>query len=294
MLRRTLRENILVKLDLAPSIGTVLADEGQLEQVLMNLAVNAQDAMPGGGVVIISTKDASLDETFTRTRPELSPGNYVVISVADTGMGMDSATLARIYEPFYTTKEPGRGTGLGLAMVYGIVKQHKGYVEAESEPRQGATFRLYLPITEEEAGHEAARERKVPQGGSETILVVEDQEQVLRLVAQMLGERGYRVLTALSGQEALEKAGAFSGEIHLAVSDVIMPDMNGKELLEKLREVRQDIKALYMSGYPADVISSQGVLDSGINFLRKPFSVHDLAAMVRRVLDGSGPGGAKG
>jgi len=290
MLQRTLRDDILIKLNLAPSVGTVLADEGQLEQVLMNLAVNAQDAMPGGGVVNISTEDLVLDESFAKHRPGLSPGRYVVIRVADTGMGMDSGTLARMFEPFFTTKDPGRGTGLGLAMVYGIIKQHKGYVDVQSEPRQGASFSLYLPVADEAVGQEqeATGEREALQGGSETILVIEDEEQVLRLVTLMLGEWGYRVLAALSGREALDKAGTFSGEIHLAISDVIMPDMNGKEVLEKLREVRQNIKVLYMSGYSADVISSKGVLDSGVNFLRKPFSVHEFAAKVRQVLDGSG------
>jgi len=208
MLRRTLRENILIKLNLAPSVGTVLGDEGQLEQVLMNLAVNAQDAMPGGGVVIISTKDVAIDEPFARTRPGLSPGRYVVISVADTGMGMDSAILARIYEPFYTTKEPGRGTGWGSRWSTDH-QAAQGLCRSRERTAPGCDLPVVPADHEVEAGHEAAGERTVPQGGSETILVVEDQEQVLRLVAQMLGERGYRVLTALSGQEALEKAGAF-------------------------------------------------------------------------------------
>jgi PAS domain S-box-containing protein len=288
MLRRTLRENILIKLNLAPSIGTVLADERQLEQVILNLAVNAQDAMPEGGVLMISTGDVVLDESFVETRPGSSPGKHLLIRVADTGMGMDGETLARLFEPFFTTKESGRGTGLGLATVYGIIKQHKGYIDVQSEPRQGSTFSLYLPVTEDAVESETTTEHAGLQRGAETVLVVEDQEQVLRLASLMLRESGYHVLTALSGREALEKAGSFADEIHLMISDVIMPDMNGKELFERLREIRKDIKILYMSGYPAEVISSHGVLDSGINFIRKPFSVHDFAAKVRQVLDSRG------
>jgi two-component system, cell cycle sensor histidine kinase and response regulator CckA len=285
MLQRTLRENILIKLSLAPSIGTVLADERQLEQVILNLAVNAQDAMPQGGVLMISTRDVVLDGSFVETRPGSSPGRHLLIRVSDTGMGMDGETLARLFEPFFTTKESGRGTGLGLATVYGIIKQHKGFVDVQSEPRQGATFSLYLPVTEDAVESEARPEQGILQQGSETILVVEDQEQVLRLVSLMLTRSGYHVLTALSGREALRTAESYAGEIHLVVSDVIMPDMNGKELFEQLSEVRQGFAILYMSGYPADVISTHGALDSGINFLRKPFSVHELTAKVRQLLD---------
>jgi two-component system cell cycle sensor histidine kinase/response regulator CckA len=288
MLRRTLRENILIKLSLAPSIGTVLADERQLEQVILNLAVNAQDAMPEGGVLMISTKDVVLDASFVETRPGSFPGKHLLINVADTGMGMDGQTLARLFEPFFTTKESGRGTGLGLATVYGIIKQHKGYVEVQSELRQGATFSLYLPVTEDAVESVTTTEHAGLQRGAETVLVVEDQEQVLRLVSLMLRESGYHVLAALSGREALEKAVSFAGEIHLMISDVIMPDMNGKELFERIREIRKDIGILYMSGYPAEVISSQGMLDGGINFIRKPFRVHEFAMKVRQVLDSRG------
>jgi two-component system cell cycle sensor histidine kinase/response regulator CckA len=288
MLRRTLRENILIKLSLAPSIGTVLADERQLEQVILNLAVNSQDAMPEGGVLMISTENVVLDRSFVEARPGSSPGTYLLIKVADTGMGMDSETLARLFEPFFTTKESGRGTGLGLATVYGIVKQHKGYVDVQSEPRQGATFSLYLPVTEDAVESETHTEHAGVQRGAETVLVVEDQERVLRLVSLMLRESGYRVLTAMSGREALEKAGSFAEEIDLMISDVIMPDMNGKELFDRIRQIRRNVSILYMSGYPAEVISSQGVLDSGVNFIRKPFSVHDFAMKVRQVLDSRG------
>jgi two-component system cell cycle sensor histidine kinase/response regulator CckA len=285
MLRRTLRENILVKLSLAPSIRTVLADERQLEQVILNLAVNAQDAMPEGGVLMISTKDVVLDASFAASRPGSSPGKYLLIRVADTGMGMDGEILARLFEPFFTTKESDRGTGLGLAMVYGIIKQHKGYVDVQSEPRQGATFSLYLPVTEDAVESETTTEHAGLQRGAETVLVVEDQEQVLRLASLMLRESGYHVLTALSGREALRIAASFAEEIHLVVSDVIMPDMNGKELFEHLSAARPGLRILYMSGYPADVIGSQGLLESGVNFLRKPFSVRGLTSKVRHVLD---------
>jgi two-component system cell cycle sensor histidine kinase/response regulator CckA len=285
MLRMTLRENIAIKMQLASAAGFIVGDRGQLEQVILNLAVNAQDAMPGEGTFTLTTGDAVIDSTYAASRPGLSPGAYVQLTAGDTGTGMNAETLSKIFDPFFTTKESGKGTGLGLAMVYGITKQHGGYIEVKSEQGGGTEFTILLP-----ASHASAEDADVSpmareQKGTETILVVEDQEQVLRLVSLMLGERGYRVLTALSGREALEKAGSFAGEIHLLATDVIMPQMNGKELYERLRAVRSGIKVLYLSGYSADVISSQGVLDSGVNFLRKPFSVHELTAKVRQVLD---------
>jgi len=231
-----------------------------------------------------------LDETYTASRPGMTPGAYMQLKVSDTGVGMDAATISKIFEPFFTTKEVGRGTGLGLAMVYGSVKQHAGYIEIASEPGAGSTFTISLPVNETPAGPAARVPLKQQHPGSETVLVVEDQEQVLRLASVMLARNGYRVLTALSGRDALQKAASFPGDIHLVISDVIMPDMNGKELYERISEVRKDIKILYMSGYPAEVIGTHGILDSGINFIRKPFSVQEFTAKVRQVLGSIGTG----
>ncbi len=289
MLQMTLRENVALTVRLAPSVRSVLADKSQMEQVLMNLAVNAQDAMPSGGTFTIATQDIVVDEAAAASRPGMTPGTYIKLLATDTGIGMDGETMLKIFDPFFTTKEPGRGTGLGLATVYGIIKQHGGYIEVRSEPGAGAEFAVFLPANDAPGGAaaEAAPERQL-QRGTETVLVVEDQEQVLRLASLMLTRNGYRVLTALSGREALETAGSFPGDIHLVISDVIMPDMNGKEVFERLSAVRKGIKILYMSGYPADVIGTHGVLDGGTNFLRKPFSVRELTAKVRQVLDNSG------
>lgn len=289
MLQMTLRENVALTVRLAPSVRSVLADKSQMEQVLMNLAVNAQDAMPSGGAFTIATHDSMVDEAAAANLPGMTPGNYVQLLAKDTGIGMDGETMSKIFDPFFTTKETGRGTGLGLATVYGIIKQHGGYIEVRSEPGAGAEFTIFLPANDapRSAAAEAAKERQT-QRGTETVLVVEDQEQVLRLASLMLTRNGYRVLTALSGREALETAGSFPGDIHLVISDVIMPDMNGREVFERLSEVRKGIKILYMSGYPADVIGKHGVLDGGINFLRKPFSVQELTVKVRQVLDNSG------
>lgn len=291
MLRMTLRENVALTVRLAPSVRSVLADKSQLEQVLMNLAVNAQDAMPSGGAFMIATQDIVVDEAAAANLPGMTPGTYVQLLAKDTGIGMDAETKSKIFDPFFTTKETGRGTGLGLATVYGIIKQHGGYIEVGSEPGAGAEFTVFLPANDapRSEAEEAAMERQ-PQRGTETVLVVEDQEQVLRLTSLMLIRNGYRVLTALSGREALRTAESFAGDIHLVVSDVIMPDMNGKELFERISEVRKGVKILYMSGYPADVIGTHGVLDSGINFLRKPFSAQELTAKIRQALDGSGTG----
>ena len=285
MLRRTLREDIKISLTLAPSVGTVLADERQIEQVILNLAVNAQDAMPSGGVLMISTKDQVLDRSFVETRPGSLPGRHLLIKVVDTGMGMDSETRSRLFEPFFTTKESGKGTGLGLATVYGIIKQHKGYIEVESAPRQGATFSLYLPVTDDGIGDDAFSFPGGVRRGTETILVVEDQGDVLRIVQQLLEMLGYRVLAASDGDDALDALRANGPSADLLITDVIMPGCNGKELYDRLKREYPPLKVLYMSGYPADVISTHGVLDKDVHFLRKPFSAQELSAKVREVID---------
>jgi PAS domain S-box-containing protein len=285
MLRRTLRENITISMNLVPSIGAVLADERQIEQVLLNLAVNAQDALPASGLLVIATKDVFVDAAFAEARPGLTPGRYVVITVSDNGMGMDGETLSRIFEPFFTTKESGRGTGLGLAMVYGIIKQHKGYVDVMSEPGGGTTFSLYLPVTGEATEDVQVAEWADIQKGTETILLVEDQSDVLEIVRQLLVTLGYRVLTAADGSSARAALGAEPGPVELMITDVIMPGINGRELYEELKRTRPALKVIYMSGYSSAVISTHGVLDSGVTLIRKPFSIQEISAKVRQVLD---------
>ena len=285
ILRRTLRENIEITMNLAPMIGAVLADERQMEQVILNLTVNAQDAMPEGGQLVIATKDVCVDESFAEVRPGLAPGRYVLITVADSGMGMDSETLARIFEPFFTTKESGRGTGLGLATVYGIIMQHRGYVDVASEPGRGTTFSLYLPVAAEAAERVQDAERADILKGTETILLVEDQSDVLEIVRQLLKTLGYRVLTAADGGAARAALGSEPGSVDLMITDVVMPGINGRALYEELKRTRPALKVIYMSGYPADVISTHGVLDSGMTLIRKPFSIQELSAKVRQVLD---------
>jgi PAS domain S-box-containing protein len=286
MLRRTLRENITISMNLVPSIGAVLADERQIEQVLLNLAVNAQDALPASGLLVIATKDVSVDAAFAEARPGLAPGRYVVIIVSDNGMGMDGETLSRIFEPFFTTKESGRGTGLGLAMVYGIIKQHRGYVDVMSEPGGGTTFSLYLPVTADATERAQVAEQAGIQKGTETILLVEDQSDVLEIVRQLLVTLGYRVLTAADGSAARAALGSEPGPVELMITDVIMPGINGRELYEELKRTRPALKVIYMSGYSSDVISTHGVLDSGVTLIRKPFSIQEISARVRQVLDG--------
>ena len=289
VLRMTIHENIAIDVRLAPTVRSVMGDKSQFEQVIMNLVVNAQDAMPSGGTFTLATQDVVVDGTYAASQPGMAPGNYVRLIAIDTGTGMDTEIKSKIFDPFFTTKEVGRGTGLGLATVYGIVKQHGGYIEVKSEPGMGSEFIVSFPVNEApaETAAKSAHEQQ-SQRGTEMVLIVEDQEQVLRLVSMMLTNSGYRVLIAQSGREALRIAESFTGDIHLVISDVIMPDMNGKVLFERLREVRQNLQIIYMSGYPADVIGLQGVLHSGINFIRKPFSIHELTSAIRKVLDRRG------
>lgn len=287
MLRRTLREDIAIETAYASLPCMMRGDAGQIEQIILNLAINAQDAMPGGGTLLIETGPFSLDEAFTQVHPGAVPGEYVSLAVSDSGMGMDEDVRSKIFEPFYTTKEIGRGTGLGLSMVYGIVKQHGGYIDVLSEPGRGSTFIAYFPVPEKKTEQNESDETTTPApGGTETLLVVEDQQDVLNVVAQMLREGGYSVLRAFDAEEAELTAGAHQGPIDLLITDVIMPGKNGKELYESLVCDRKDLRVLYMSGYPADVISTHGVLHTGINFIRKPCSFRELLTKVREVLGG--------
>jgi len=285
LLLRMLGEDVELVVIPAEDLGRVRADPGQIGQVLMNLAANSRDAMPQGGRFIVETANVVIDETFSAQHADMPPGSYVALSVSDTGSGMSSETRSHIFEPFFTTKEKGKGTGLGLATVYGIVKQSGGYIWVYSEPDLGATFKLYLPRVD------ALPERLQPAAapaancqGSETLLVVEDEDGVRLLVRDYLRMKGYTVLEAGHGEEALRIAGEHSGEISLMITDVIMPGMNGRELAERMAILRPAMKVLYMSGYAETAVYRKGVLDPGAPFLQKPFGPPDLGRKVRDVL----------
>ena len=287
LLRRTLREDIQIRLELSPEIRDILADSSQVEQILMNLAVNAQDAMPGGGILTIETENASLDEHFASLLSGGVPGDYVRLSVSDTGTGMEADTAARIFEPFFTTKELGKGTGLGLATVYGIVKQHGGNIWVYSEPGRGTTFKLYLPVSEvADKIEETQRTGSGSTGGSETILVAEDDRMVRELTCEILEALGYRVMSAETAGKCLELAQDNAASIDLLLTDVVMPEMSGKELFRQIAEIRPGIRALFMSGYAANIIAQRGVLDADVNFIQKPFSLESLSQKIRKVLSG--------
>jgi len=289
MLRRLIDEDVRLSFDQEDDLGQVRVDAGQVEQVILNLAVNAREAMPGGGELIVSTRNMRLDEAYTATRPDVKPGPYVVLSVSDTGCGIPKDTIRRIFEPFFTTKPSGRGTGLGLSIVFGIVKQAGGHVAVYSEPGVGTTFHVYLPRVDIDAAAEAAAaEASVPRG-TETILLAEDDEVVRALAGRMLTECGYRVLIGESGRHALDVARSASESIHLLVTDVIMPDLDGVRLAASMRAVDPELKVLYMSGHPAEVIADRGIRRDGVAFLQKPFTLEALAGRVRAVLDGTVP-----
>ena len=286
LLRRLLGEDVALRTVLAPDLATVKADPSQLEQVLLNLAVNARDAMPNGGKLTIETQNVELDQEYVRGHLAAQPGSYVMLAVSDTGVGMDAATQARIFEPFFTTKERGKGTGLGLATVYGIVKQSGGWIWVYSEPGQGTTFKVYLPrVTEPAAPAAPSPARPVSLRGSETILVVEDEEVIRKLVQKVLKANGYTVLVAGTGSDAERVAGAHAGPIHLLMTDVVLPGLNGREVARRLVAQRAGIRVLFLSGYTDDAIVHHGVLDPGVAFLQKPFSPAVLGRKVREVLD---------
>ena len=286
MLPRLLGEDIEVSLALDPALGSVKADQSQIEQVIMNLAVNARDAMPAGGKLKIHTANAVLDQLYTRQHPGSKEGQYVLFSVTDSGIGMDAATLAHMFEPFFTTKERGKGTGLGLATVYGIVKQSNGYIWVESAPKKGASFQIYLPLY---AGQKTLDQQKLdaPEklGGSEQILLVEDSEPLKKLAQKYLEVGGFQVLSAGSGEEALEVAARHAGTFDLLLTDVVMPGMNGRALAEQLMPRQPGMRVLYMSGYTDSFIAGHGVLEPGTHLLHKPFTDEVLIRKVREVLD---------
>jgi len=271
---------------LAEDLGRVKVDPGQMEQVIVNFALNARDAMPRGGKLTIETANVDLDEKYANNHVGVKPGRYVRVSVSDTGMGMPPEVKARVFDPFFTTKEKGKGTGLGLSTVYGIVKQSGGNIWVYSELGSGATFKVYLPRVDEplEEEKERLRGRELPRG-AEMVLVAEDQEDVRDLVVQILKRQGYEVLVASDGVEALIICQQYKGLIHLLVTDVVMPRMSGRELADQLLHLYPGIKVLYMSGYTDDAIVRHGVLEAGLNFIEKPFSLEALARKVREVLD---------
>ena len=286
MLRRVIGEDIELVTRLAEDLGRVKSDRGQIEQVIMNLAVNARDAMPDGGKLTIETANAELDEAYARAHVAVTPGRYVMLSVSDTGVGMTPEVRGRVFEPFFTTKEKVKGTGLGLSTVYGIVKQSDGNIWVYSEPGKGTTFKIYLPredepleeVVERVAGGELHR-------GDETILVVEDNDEVREVAVRILSGQGYRVLEASQGLDAFLICTEHDGPIHLLLTDVVMPKMSGRELAETLMSIRPRIKVLYMSGYTDNAIVHHGVLETGMDFIQKPFAVDTLARKVREVLD---------
>ncbi|HYS03628.1 MAG TPA: ATP-binding protein [Candidatus Dormibacteraeota bacterium] len=286
MLRRLIGETIELNPALQPDLGHVEADPSQVEQIIMNLVVNARDSMPHGGRVVVETSNADLDETFAKKHVPTRPGSYVMLAVSDTGSGMDLATQARIFEPFFTTKQLGKGTGLGLATVYGIVKQSDGYIWVYSEPRMGSTFKIYLPRVDGEVSPEEAAETTPPlPSGSETVLLVEDDRTVRLLAGEMLRINGYNVLQARNGREALDLVRGHDHPIHLLLTDVVMPQMSGRQLAESVADIQPGIRVLYMSGYTDGVIAHHGVLDDGVAYLQKPFTADFLARKVREVLD---------
>src|SRR5271166_1422751 len=288
MLRRLVREDIELVITLTPGIGNVKADPGQIDQVIMNLVVNARDAMPNGGKIVIETADADLDEFYCQNHPSVRPGRYVMMSVSDTGVGMDVETQARIFEPFFTTKEQGKGTGLGLATVYGIVKQSDGYIWVYSEVGKGTCFKVYLPRVDQPAETPGVTQplAEVPRG-TETVLLAEDEQDVREVAREFLESGGYTVLEAQHAEEALQLAARHNGNIALLITDMVMPGMRGQELAARLQRERNDLRVLYMSGYSEHSAADAPHLETPVRMLTKPFSRSLLLRTVRELLSES-------
>jgi PAS domain S-box-containing protein len=286
MLRALIGGHVTLKLETPDDLPPLCADPGMMEQILVNLCVNARDAMPRGGAIVVHTRFIEIDDGYVQRHPEARPGNFVCLSVSDTGHGMDRATLARIFEPFFTTKEIGKGTGLGLATVYGIVKQHQGWVEVESQVGQGTTFKVFLPIATKAApSHRDKKPKEIP-GGDETILVVEDEPALRELVQEILEKKGYRVLEAATGPQALKIWDEHKDDIDLLLTDMMMPEgVSGRDLAERVLQDRADLKIIYSSGYSLDVVGHESAYTEGTNFLQKPYDPDTLARMVRECLN---------
>ena len=289
MLRRAIREDIRFEIAMAPDLELVLADAGQLEQVLLNLAINARDAMPSGGLLAIAGRNVDIDEELARAHQGFRPGRYAMLAIRDTGTGLDKETQQRLFEPFFTTKKGGTGSGLGLAMVYGIVEQHAGVILVHSELGKGSTFEVYLPCAPR-LGEPALAGSRIPglalaAGKGETILVLEDDEMVRVSVCKLLRRMGYQVIEANRAERCFELAASHPGRIDLLLTDVVMPDQNGKEVFERLAPLRKGLKVIYMSGYAADVIVHRGIVDKEVHFIQKPLSIESLSRKLREVLD---------
>jgi len=285
MLRRLVGEHIELIWKPENELWTILADPSQIDQIITNLVLNARDAIAEFGAVTVSTRNVELNEADCASRPGCVPGDYVLLTINDSGEGMARETIEHIFEPFFTTKSVDRGMGLGLATVYGIVKQNGGFINVSSAPGEGTTFNIYLPRTREAAKPPAAKIATGSLRGAETVLFVEDEEAILKLGKAILTRFGYKVLAARTPGVALALAEKYEAPIDLLVTDIVMPDMNGKVLKGRLERLRPGIKHLYISGYSADVIARYNILEEGINFLQKPFSVEALAGKVREVLD---------
>jgi two-component system, cell cycle sensor histidine kinase and response regulator CckA len=290
----TLPENVRVNFSLAPRLGRVLVDKSQLEQVLLNLVLNARDAMPKGGKIKIVSANVALRKDEARALSDISPGRFVVVSVSDTGSGIDAETRKHLFEPFYMTKKPrtstGTGTGMGLAMAYGLIKQNGGDLCAKSAPGQGTTFQIYLPrfTGTHKAERRPASKPHPAEGGAETILVTEDEDIVRTISVRALEKRGYRVIQAHDAREALKLSKSHPGPIDLLLTDVVMPGMNGQELVAALKLTRPDARILYMSGYSREMVARHGVMESGAGFIEKAFSAEKLCRTVRAILDQPG------
>jgi CheY-like chemotaxis protein len=287
LLRRLLGEDITLATALDPRIGGILADPGHIEQIVMNLAVNSRDAMPDGGKLLIETGNAELDDSYARRHSGVAAGSYVMLAVSDTGSGMDEETQAHMFEPFFTTKPMGKGTGLGLSTVFGIVQQAGGSVWVYSELGKGTTFKIYFPRVAQATDKSAQTLRAGTPAGTETVLIVEDEQAVRMLMASVLKRAGYTVLEAGNGTEALQVCEKAHSSIDLVVSDVVMPEMSGPDLLKRLKEFKPDIKVLFVSGYTANAMVEHAAFDSKTPFLQKPFTAAGLARKVRESIDRS-------
>ncbi len=287
MLRRVIGEDIKVGIVTGDQPAIIRADAGQIEQIILNLAVNARDAMPGGGLLTIETANVDLDELFAHRHQDVAPGRYVMLAVTDTGVGITPDVFQHLFEPFFTTKGPGKGTGLGLATVYGIVKQSGGSIWPYSQPGRGTTFKIYFPRVEESVEHREEGPSRPSGGGRETILVAEDEDSVREVVSRVLSKKGYHLLLAENGEAALRLARSRPGSIQLLLTDLVMPGMSGGELAQRLRDEQPGLRILFMSGYTDDAVVRQGVLEKGVPYLQKPFTAEALAARVREVLDGA-------
>jgi len=288
MLRRLIGEDVDLVWQPASDLWPIKMDPSQIDQILANLCINAKDAISGVGKITIETGKKTFDEEYCKEHAGFTPGDFVLLAVSDNGYGMDKDTLDNLFEPFFTTKEVGKGTGLGLATIYGIVKQNNGFINVYSEPGQGSTFKIYLPrLVADEETDKTVPEKKAAAGGTETILLVEDEPTILRMTRMMLERKGYSVLSAATPAEAIDLAKAHADKIHLLMTDVVMPEMNGRDLSGQIVRLYPGIRLLFMSGYTSNVIAHQGVLDDGVAFIQKPFSMEDMMAKVREVLDKS-------